>query len=280
MLKELIKVAKISVFFIDDNQAICKDDYATVDRIKALAEECRSEVIMSDALELTGQYRVQGGAEYIAFIKSILGISKETVYFNNDNKYDLEVFDDPNLMFDKIKELDEKARKEKAIKDGLLPFDINKYAGNCRVVAGYCYEWDSNHKKRDGKNDVIIPEYNFAKKWNLASGSGLSAYSWADDPESINEIGCVHTCQGIDLDYCGVIIGKDITYENGKLVFHKNIHPKSDKSGIRTANDLDAETWIRNSYYVLLTRGIKGTYIFAEDEGLRDFIKSRLFKSK
>ena len=280
MLKELINAAKITVFFIDDNQAVTADDYVTIDRIKQTARECHSQVIMGPELELTGQYRVQGGAEYIEFVKSFLGIRKDAVYFNTDNTYEFKVFDDPNVMFDKIKELDTKSREEQAKADGMIVPDILDYNGNSRVVAGYCYEWVSDPKTRDGVNDVIIPKHNFAKKWNLRFGSGLDAYSWADDPQSIDEIGCIHTCQGIDLTYCGVIIGKDIVYRDGKIQFHKEEHPKTDLAGIRTANDIDAETWIKNTYYVLLTRGILGTYVYCEDDALRDFLKSRVVSGK
>lgn len=276
MLKELIKVAKVSVFFIDDNQAVTKDDYATIDIIKEIARECRSQVLIGPELELTGQYRVQGGAEYIEFIKSFLGINDEKTTFNMNNSYEFKVFDDPNEMFDKVKELDTEARKKQAVADGKFEFAIDEYNGHSRVVAGYTYEWISNPTTRDGVNDVIIAKDNFAKKWNLRYGSGLRAYSWADDPLSIDEIGCIHTCQGIDLDYCGVIIGKDITYENGRIVFHKDAHPTSDFAGIRTANDVDAETWIKNTYYVLLTRGIRGTFVYCEDDALRDYLKSML----
>lgn len=273
MLKELINVAKIAVFFIDDNQAVTKDDYATIDIIKQVAKECHSQVVMGPELELTGQYRVQGGAEYIDFIKSFLGISASINKYDINNSYQFKVYDDPNDMFNKIKELDTASRKAQAEKDGKLPFDLSEYNGHSRVVAGYCYEWVSDPTTRDGVNDVIIKKHNFAKKWNLRYGSGLNAYSWADDPSSIDEIGCIHTCQGIDLDYCGVIIGKDVTYENGKIVFHKEEHPGTDLAGIRTANDIDAETWIKNTYYVLLTRGVKGTFVYCEDEALRDYLK-------
>lgn len=276
MLKELINAARVTVFFIDDNQAVTKDDYATIDIIKEVAKECRSEVIMGPELELTGQYRVQGGAEYIAFIKSFLGISKESVKYDRSNSYDFKVFDDPNEMFNRIKDLDAENRKKQAIEDGRLPLEIDDINGHCRIVAGYCYEWQSNPSIRDGVNDVIISKKNFAKKWNLRYGSGLKAYSWADDPLSIDEIGCIHTCQGIDLDYCGVIIGKDVTYENGKIVFHKEAHPTTDLAGIRTASDVDAETWIKNTYYVLLTRGVKGTFVYCEDEALNEYMKSFL----
>ena len=280
MLKELINVARVSVFFIDDNQAVTKDDYATIDIIKKLAHECRSEVVMGPELELSGQYRVQGGAEYISFVKSFLGLSGEDYSFNANKSYDLEIFDDPNEMFNKIKQLDLESRRKQAFEDGKFDFDLDNYNGHSRVAAGYCYEWVSNPSERDDVNDVIIQKANFAKKWNLRYGSGLKAYSWADDPLSIDEIGCIHTVQGIDLDYCGVIIGKDMTYENGRIVFHKEAHPKSDLAGIRTASDEDAETWIKNTYYVLLTRGIKGTYIYCEDDALREYLKSKLFEKR
>jgi uncharacterized protein len=276
MLHDLINTAQISVFFIDDNQAVTKDDYATIEIIKQLAKQCHSQVVMGPELELTGQYRVQGGAEYIEFVKSFLQINKEEIKFNTSNSYDLQIFDNANDMFNKIKELDTESRKKQAEEAGKLEFDLDSYNGHCRVVAGYTYEWISDPNIRDGVNDVIITKDNFAKKWNLRYGSGLKAYSWADDPLSIDEIGCIHTCQGIDLDYCGVIIGKDVTYENGKICFHKETHPKSDLAGIRTASDMDAETWIKNTYYVLLTRGIKGTYIYCEDEALREYLKSKI----
>ena len=274
MLRELINAAKVSVFFIDDNQAVTKDDYATIDIIKEIARECHSQTDEIVELELSGQYRVQGGEEYISCIKYFLGLSNNRVEFNSNNTYEFEVLDDPNDLFNKIKQLDNESRKKQAISDGKFEFDIDNYNGHSRVVAGYCYEWKSDPTQRDGINDVIIPSANFAKKWNLRYGSGLKAYSWADDPLSIDEIGCIHTCQGIDLDYCGVIIGKDITYENGKIVFHKNAHPTSDLAGIRTANDIDAETWIKNTYYVLLTRGIKGTFVYCEDKALNEYLKS------
>lgn len=276
MLKELINAARVSVFFIDDNQAVTKDDYATIEIINKLAKECRSQVVMGPELELTGQYRVQGGAEYIEFIKSFLTINNTDLLYNLDNSYNFKVFDDPNDMFDEIKKLDTESRKKQALKSGKFEFDIDNFNGHSRVVAGYTYEWVSDPTHRDGINDVIIEKVNFAKKWNMRYGSGLKAYSWADDPLSIDEIGCIHTCQGIDLDYCGVIIGKDITYENGKITFHKEEHPTSDLAGIRTASDTDAETWIKNTYYVLLSRGILGTFVYCEDKALNKYLKSKL----
>lgn len=280
MLRELINVAQVAVFFIDDNQAVTKDDYATIPIICDIAKECHSQVIMGPELELTGQYRVQGGADYIAFIKGFLGLDPIVSGYDPKGGYDFRIYDDPNAMFDEIKRLDEEARMRKASSDGSLVPDLSQYNGHCRVVAGYCYKWVSKHDERDGVPDVIIRKAHFAKKWNLQYGSGVTAYSWADDPLSVDEIGCIHTCQGIDLDYCGVIIGKDMTYENGEIKFNKKAHPDTDLAGIRTASDKDAETWIKNTYYVLLTRGIKGTFIYCEDKALGEYLRSLISKTK
>jgi len=274
LLEEIINTARVAVFFIDDNQAVTSSDFATIESIKEAAYKCHSELIMGPELELMGQYRVQGGANYIAFIKYFLGITDDPVNYTKTNSYDFLVFDDPNEMFNEIKRLDNERRKEKALKKGRFEFDVDDIFGGCRVVAGYTYEWVSDHKRRDdGRADVIIKDKNFAKKWNLESGSGPTEYSWATDPESVNEIGCIHTAQGIDLDYCGVIIGKDITYRDGKICFHKEAHASTDKAGIKTESDSRAKELIQNTYYVLLTRGIRGTFVFCEDPELNSYLK-------
>ena len=87
---------------------------------------------------------------------------------------------------------------------------------------------------------------------------------------------CIHTIQGLEVEYAGVIIGKDLTYnkERGQIEFHKEMNAHSDSaSGIRNANDSLAEKLIRNTYKVLLTRGVKGTFIYAEDDNLREYLK-------
>ncbi len=274
LVKEIINAARVAVFFIDDNQAVTIEDYATIDNIKTIARECHSQVVVGEDLELSSQYRVQGGYNYIQMIKYFIGLSNEKVYFEANNSYDFQVFDDPNDLFDAIKKKDEKSQKEQAEKSGNIFAILKDFNGRARVVAGYTYEWISSHTQRDNVFDVVIPSKNFGKKWNLQYGSGVTAYSWVDDPLSINEIGCIHTCQGVDLDYCGVIIGKDIVYRNGSIMFDKSMHPKTDKSGIRTASDEEAKRLIQNTYYVLLTRGVLGTYVYCEDQALNEYLKS------
>ena len=158
----------------------------------------------------------------------------------------------------------------------------NKISGKCRVVAGYTYEWVSKYQYRDGFDyDIILDSGNYKAKWNLRCNDVGTDYSWLNDADSINEVGCIHTCQGLDMNYCGVIIGKDLQYRNGELIYCKDQIAKSDSSsGIRKADQNTAERLIRNTYYVLLTRGMLGTYVYCEDEGLREHLKEMLCADK
>lgn len=112
--------------------------------------------------------------------------------------------------------------------------------------------------------------------WNKGMGMVDLGYSYLDDIESINEIGCIHTAQGLDLQNAGVIIGKDITYENGKIIFHKENNVDNDSAKISEQDDIKAAKLIRNTYNVLLTRGMRGTFIYCEDKALNEYFKSLL----
>ena len=127
--------------------------------------------------------------------------------------------------------------------------------------------------KGDSSQFDFIYDDGFKAKWNLRAGVS-SNYSWLNDPTSINEIGCIHTCQGLDFPYVGVIIGKDLIYRNGEILIDTEKHPTSDKAyNKNTPRDL-VKKIIRNTYYVLLTRGIKGCYVYCEDKELNEYLKS------
>ena len=114
----------------------------------------------------------------------------------------------------------------------------------------------------------------FKAKWNLANDK-----IWAINPKSFEEVGCIHTAQGLEFDYVGVLIGKDLYYDpaDGKVKTNKLAISRDDRSsGIRTASDNEARRLILNTYKTLLTRGQKGCFIYCEDKELRDYIKSYL----
>ena len=252
MLEDAIKASKVSIFFVDDDQRITINDKYDVNSIIMYAKN--ENAIIHKPYELTSQFRCDGSDGYITFLNNLLEI-KQTANTNFEfNNLKVKVFDDPIKMRDELREL-------------------NKINNKTRMIAGYCYDWNVKNKK--GEWDIILPN-GFKAKWNLANDD-----HWAVNPNSFEEIGCIHTCQGMEFDYVGVFIGKDLYYKDGHVQTNRNAISKDDKtSGIRlksTSNE-EADKLIRRTYKVLLTRGIKGCYIYCEDEALRNYLKEKLKK--
>ena len=200
----------------------------------------------SEIMELESQFRCNGSDGYIAWLDDVL---------------DIKICDTPNEVRDII-------------------FEKNKINNKARLVAGYCWEWIKDGKNKSDVFDITIPEYNFAMSWNLSNSQ-----TWAIDPNSVNEIGCIHTAQGLEFDYVGVIIGNDLRYENNKIVTDVTERAKTDQSikGIYKMfkQDFDraekiADEIIKNTYRTLMTRGQKGCYIYCTDKKLSDYLKKRL----
>jgi DUF2075 family protein len=256
MLEDAIKASKVSVFFVDDDQRITVHDKYDVDTIISYAQ--RENAIVHKPYELVSQFRCDGSDGYISFINNLLGIKQTANYKFEFNKLDLEIFDDPVLMRDELREK-------------------NRINNKTRMIAGYCYDW--NVKNNRGEYDIILPN-GFKAKWNLEKDD-----HWAVNPNSFEEIGCIHTCQGMEFDYVGVFIGKDLYYdkETNQVKTNRNAISKDDKSsGIRlkSTSDEEADKLIRRTYKVLLTRGLKGCYIYCEDENLREYMKSLIYTNE
>lgn len=253
MLEDAIKASKVSIFYVDDDQRITINDKYDVNLIIMYAK--KENAIIHKPYELTSQFRCDGSDGYISFLNNLLEI-KQTANTNFEfNNLKVKIFDNPVIMRDELREL-------------------NKINNKTRMIAGYCYDW--NVKNNKGDWDIILPN-GFKAKWNLANDD-----HWAVNPNSFEEIGCIHTCQGMEFDYVGVFIGKDLYFKNGHVHTNRNAISKDDKtSGIRsksTSNE-EADKLIRRTYKVLLTRGIKGCYIYCEDEALRNYLKEKLNKN-
>ena len=162
---------------------------------------------------------------------------------------DIRVFDDPNELREALREK-------------------NRANNKARMVAGYCYDWDvKNHR---GDYDIHL-ENGFQAQWNLEKDK-----IWAINPKSFEQVGCIHTAQGLEFDYVGVLIGKDLRYDasTGSVITDPTQISKDDKSsGIRTARKEVAEKLIKNTYKTLLTRGQKGCFIYCEDKPLAKHIR-------
>ena len=256
-IKEIINASKFSIFFIDENQKVTLKDIGSEDLIKKFARELGAGIY---TYELDSQFRCNGSDGYIAWLDNVLEI-KETANFDIDGfDFDFRLCDTPNEVRSLIEEK-------------------NKVNNKSRLVAGYCWNWISEGKNDSNVHDIVIPEYDFEMSWNLGSSS-----TWAIDPNSVNEIGCIHTCQGLEFDYVGVIIGDDMRYENGHIVTDYTKRAKTDQSlkginkiakeqGEDVAQKI-AENIIKNTYRTLMTRGMKGCYVYCTDINLNKYLKN------
>lgn len=253
-VKELIHASKTSIFFIDEDQRVTIHDVGRKEEIISFATKAKANVT---ELELESQFRCNGSDGYIAWLDNVLDIRPTANFSLSQEDYDFQVFDNPQKMFESIK--------------------VKNTSNKSRLVAGYCWNWVSKSDKT--KFDIAFPEFKFQMKWNLAEDVML----WILKEDSINEIGCIHTCQGLELDYVGVIIGPDLLVRDGKVVTSHKARAQTDQSlkGIKKlekedperANSL-ADQIIKNTYRTLMTRGMKGCFIFSSDEETREYFRS------
>lgn len=146
------------------------------------------------------------------------------------------------------------------------------------MVAGYCWEWDKEGRSDPEADDIKIDEYE--RSWNLDTSD-----PWAIAEGSIEEVGCIHTCQGLEFEYVGVIIGEDLKYRDGEIVVDHEARASTDRSlfGIKKMFDerpdeaaAKAEELIKNTYRMLMSRGMKGYYIYCCDDQLQEYLKTRV----
>lgn len=236
------------VILQSNKSIIFYDQYQSIKPSDTLKESFKKlELAPSTRVEkLKTQLRVRGGNNYIKLIHKIFDTSS-TLSFEpyKTNDYEFYLFDDLSQMIDKIKKKNEL-------------HDLS------RMVAGYAWEWISN--KNPEAYDIIIGENQL--KWNSVS------VDWVNSPNSINEVGCIHTTQGYDLNYTGVIIGPELDYDfaSGKFIIDKQKYKdKNGKNSIK--NEEELLDFIINIYKTILLRGIEGTYIYACNENLRSFLQ-------
>lgn len=251
-IKEIIHASKVSVFFIDEDQIVTTSDIGSVDLIKKFAEEEGSTIYHGDDYNLVSQFRCNGSDGYLAFLDNLLGI-RETANYTFDMDYDIRLFNNPTLMKEELEK--------------------KNYNNKARMLAGYCYNWITKNDRFSDVYDIVL-ENNFKAKWNFSNTT-----TWAIDENSFDQVGCIHTSQGLEFDYCGVIIGKDLYFSEGEVRTNYLARAKTDTSlkGIKTTKNYTlADRIIRNTYRTLLSRGQKGCYIYAEDKALLNYMSKIL----
>ncbi len=256
--KELIKAAKTSVFFLDEDQIVTWSDIGSEEEVLKWAKHFDAEVVQ---LELASQFRCNGSDGYLAWLDHVLQIRETANTSLASEDYDFRVFDDPNDLRDHIRAVN--------------------VENKARLVAGYCWDWVSDsRKKKNNPNsmDIQIPGFGFEAQWNLADDGSL----WLISQESVEQVGCIHTCQGLELDHVGVIIGLDLIVRNGKVLTNAAERSVMDSSirGYKKLLRVDrmaalekAESIIKNTYRTLLTRGQKSCSVYCCDDETREYFE-------
>ena len=256
-VKEIIKSAHTSVFFIDEAQKVT---WADVGEISMIEEQAMLAGALVERLELTSQFRCGGSDDYMSWLDETLGIRAETAHYFSKDKFDFQIFDSPVELHMTIREK-------------------NKLNNKSRVVAGYCWDWIS--KDNPKLSDITIDKFGYKATWNLTSDGS----EWIISPKSVDEVGCIHTCQGLEVDYIGVIIGRDLIAIDGLLKTDPSARAKTDKSLAGYKKELKedpisaqtkADEIIRNTYRTLMSRGMKGCYIYFVDPATAEHFKKLL----
>lgn len=246
---QIIRASKLSVFFVDDNQVISNKDIGNFDLIKEEAEKQNSVV---HVVELDSQFRCSGSGNYIDWLGHLLNESETPIALEGD--FDFRVVDTPQELIQKV---------------------ISEQNG--RVMAGYAWDW--NKKLVDDKlpNDVIVEEMDFAMPWN-----DPNRIDWAIHPDCAYQIGCIHTVQGLEMEYAGVIIGNDLGFDpetqtQTLVVRREHFKDKGARPAKPKKGQVDMlDVLVRNTYKTLMTRGMKGCYVYCCDGELGEFIREKM----
>jgi uncharacterized protein len=258
-IEELLKASKVSAFFIDDDQVVRPGEIGSVQYIKEYAAKNNCKVF---EYELEAQFRCNGSDAFVNWVNNTLGIKKTAnVIWDQKEEFDLKIFQSPQELEDAIR------AKVKAGFTG-------------RVTAGFCWPWSNPRSDGTLASDVAIGDYQ--RPWNAKPEARIIANGipksnlWAYEQNGIDQIGCVYTAQGFEFDFAGVIFGKDLAYNLDKQTWEGHTEHSADNVVKRSKGrfvDL-----VKNTYRVLLSRGMKGCYIYFEDKDTERFFKSRIEK--
>jgi len=255
-IRELIDASACTIFFIDEDQRVTLGDIGTKEAIRAFATAKGAQV---EEYELVSQFRCSGSDGYLAWLDNVFDIRSTANQIFDASEYDFRVFDSPEALHEAIRA---------------------KNTGNkARVVAGYCWPWLS--KKNPLADDIVIGDH-YRRQWNLDRDGSL----WIIAPESIEQVGCIHTCQGLEVDYIGVIIGPDLIVRDGRVTTVPENRDRHDKTirGYKKRLKIDpdqvkaeVDLIIKNTYRTLMTRGMKGCYVYCTDEETADYFRSKIY---
>ncbi len=253
-VEQLIRAAKVSVFFIDDYQVVRPNELGSSKLIRETAERLGAEVF---DFELKTQFRCNGSDGYLNWIDNTLVIrDTANVQLTKNEKMEFKIFDSPE-------ELDAAIRKKNEEKPN-----------SARLVAGFCWKWSDPRLDGTLVDDVVIG--NFKRTWEAKKPvkGAPEAALWAHDPRGIDQIGSIYTIQGFEFEYVGVIFGKDLVYDQGKGEWAG--HPENSADSVVKRSKETFLQNVKNTYRVLMTRGMKGCYVYFLDKDTKEFVQSRI----
>lgn len=259
-IKELISAAKYTVFFIDEDQIVTLKDIGRKKEIRRWAKQMGAVVRETT---LSSQFRCNGSDGYLAWLDQTLQIRETATPILDTAEFDFRVMDSPDQLLNLI-------------------LQKNQERNRARLVAGYCWDWRS--KNSANEYDIVIPGTNFKMQWNLSKDGGL----WISAPNSVEQIGCIHTSQGLEVDYIGVIVGPDMVVRDGNVVTQPQFRSKQDQTikGYKKmmiadpqGTKLRLDAIIKNTYRTLMSRGMKGCFVYFTDVEMRDYVRVRLTNS-
>ncbi len=246
----IIANSKNQIFFYDSAQSVKPSDIPSSHFEKLLNEKNTIEI------ELQSQMRSKGGNDYITFVDLLLNIKRNEKEKYLDENYDLVIFDSLVDMYEQLTIKEEKH-------------------GLCRLIAGYSWPWISDVRgETPDAMDIEIEGLKF--QWNRTPDD------WINSPNAFNEVGSIHTTQGYDLNYTGIIFGEEIVYNKQTKEIEIISDNYFDKYGKQQATDEDLKAYIINIYKTIMYRGIRGTYIYACDKNLSEYFKEHInpYKAK
>ncbi|GAA2914176.1 ATP-binding protein [Actinoplanes cyaneus] len=250
-LEELVASARVPVFLLDEHQVVKPGEQGSVQEITAYAERHKLDI---DVVTLRDQFRCGGSEAYEQWVIDLLGLGGgKPSTWEGDGRFDLRVAGSPGEMEAFL-----------AGKQGL--------GETARITAGYCWPWSDPRPDGTLVDDVRIGTW--SRPWNVKNdrsvGDAPGSPFWATDPNGFGQVGCVYTAQGFEYEWSGVIIGPDLVARNGRLVTRRS--ECKDPAFRKSVPDDVVDQLIRNTYKVLLTRGMRGTTLVSDDPETRDFL--------
>lgn len=254
-IEDILKAAEVVIFFVDDAQRIRPEDIGSVDAIKQASAKFDAHI---HQVELNAQFRCAGAEGYVNWLDNTLQIRDTANYDGWDQKdFEFRIFKDPKRMYRKIRQKDAAGQR-------------------ARMLAGYAWDWTS---KKQGNpdaevEDIQIPKHGFSMPWN----SRKLGNTWAIEDEGLEQVGCVHTAQGLEFDYVGVIIGNDLRFDTETMTYYTEWDAYKDRNGKQTLqeNPKELNKLVRNIYKILMSRGMKGCYVYFMDSAVEACFRERL----